>query len=420
MNIHTLWKSICLLALIIGGVWIYSWYKGHYGPSALDTTAVVHSMATSTDSDMATTSIAYVAGGCFWCTESDFEKLPGVLDVVSGYMGGTKDHPTYTDVSSGDTGHRESVKIVYDPQKLSYKQLVFWLLRHSDPTDADGSFFDRGTQYASAIFYSNQTEKTDALTVIQKITALEIFPKPIVTAVLPAGSFWIAESYHQDFYRQNPIRYQYYRKGSGRDAYIASIWGSTTFGSSEYDYLFNEWRRTNTSGTHDMRMPAASLPQQTASTTASTYPWEHFIKPAPETLRATLTPLQYEVTQNNGTEKPFDNAYAEHTSAGIYVDIVSGEPLYASIDKYDSGTGWPSFTKPISPEAVLLKEDRGWFSTRTEVRSRYADSHLGHVFDDGPKDRGGKRYCMNSAALRFIPQADLVKEGYGQFVSLFK
>lgn len=148
--------------------------------------------------------------------------------------------------------------------------------------------------------------------------------------------------------------------------------------------------------------------------------WDSSKIPSKEELEKKLTKEQYRVTQQCGTEPPFNNEYWNNHRDGIYVDVVTGEPLFSSQDKYDSGTGWPSFVKPISPESVTTKEDKSLFSTRTEVKSKHGDSHLGHVFDDGPKERGGKRYCINSASLRFIPVEDLEKEGYGEYKKLFK
>lgn len=328
-----------------------------------------------------TKAVATFAGGCFWCMEPPFEKLDGVYDVVSGYTNGEKKNPTYEEVSSGITGHVEAVQVTYDPSKISYKDLleVFW--RQVDPTDAGGQFVDKGSQYVSAIFYHDEEQKKAALASKEKLAESGRFSKPIVTKILPAKAFYKAEDYHQDYYKKSSLQYKFYRNNSGRDQFLDQVWGKSR------DY-------------HPSHKIA-------------------FIKPPKEELKKMLTAEQYKVTQENGTERPFQNAYAELKDDGIYVDIVSGEPLFSSKDKFDSGTGWPSFTKPLVPSNIVEKEDRGFFSVRTEVRSKLADSHLGHVFDDGPKPTG-KRYCMNSAALRFIPAKDLAKEGYKQFESLFK
>ncbi|SPF43397.1 Peptide methionine sulfoxide reductase MsrA/MsrB (Includes: Peptide methionine sulfoxide reductase MsrA; Peptide methionine sulfoxide reductase MsrB) [Candidatus Desulfosporosinus infrequens] len=311
--------------------------------------------------------LATFAGGCFWCMVKPFEELPGVIKVTSGYTGGTLENPSYEEVCSKATGHYEAVQITFDAELLPYKMLLEIYWRQIDPTNPRGQFFDQGQSYQTAIFYHNQDQQRQAQESKQILENSGRFNEPIVTEILPAAAFYPAEEYHQGYHRKDPIKYIRYRQGSGRDAFLEKHW------SKDKDE---------------------------------------------ELLRSKLTQLQYEVTQEGGTELPFKNEYWNNEKTGIYVDIISGDPLFSSLDKFDSGCGWPSFSKPLSPEVVKEKPDFRHSMHRTEVLSAKTGAHLGHVFNDGPTPEG-LRYCINSAALRFIPKEEIEKEGYGEYRSLF-
>ncbi len=357
---------------------------------------------------------AVFAGGCFWCVESDFEKAPGIIDIISGYSGGRTKNPTYKSYASA--GHREVVFIVYDPTKVTYAGLVEYLLKHIDPTDRTGSFIDKGLQYSPAIYYATPEEKKEAQRVVKAIEEMKVLRGRVTVPILPRQAFWPAEEYHQNYHNSNASQYATYRATCGRDVFVKKLWGAAAAQLTIPGAFPDE---AQVAKAEQDTVDAAADKALESDATENNSPWLKFKKPAERELRRKLTNIQFEVTQKSGTEVAFRNPLWNNHEVGLYVDIVSGEPLFASTDKFDSGTGWPSFVKPVDPKLIVTREDRSEQPVRTEVRSRIADSHLGHVFTDGPPARGGLRFCINSASLRFIPKRKLETEGYGEFLKLF-
>jgi peptide methionine sulfoxide reductase msrA/msrB len=363
-----------------------------YGNSSSEPVVVMEATGNEPVADLvADTQTMIVAGGCFWCVESDLEKLTGVLSVVSGYSGGTTQNPTYENYGAG--GHREVVKVTYDPGQISFADILIVTLKTTDPTDDTGTFGDRGDKYSAAFYYESPAEQQIITDLIAEVDEQGPYDAPLAIDVEERASFWPAEDYHQDYYKGalSQLKYKYYRNASGRDRFIDTYWGDDGY-TTELP-----WRNTT-------------------STNNQTYMWSNYQKPSQAELKQELDPLVYTVTQEDGTERAGTSPLDKIEEAGIYVDVLSGEPLYSSKDKFDSGTGWPSFVKPITPGAVTEHEDKKLFSVRTETRSAIADNHLGHVFNDGPADRGGLRYCMNGAALRFVPKTEMEEQGYGDFL----
>lgn len=321
----------------------------------------------------------YLAGGCFWGIEAYMKKLPGVADTDVGYANGNTENPTYEQVCGGDTGYAETVKVVYDPDTITTEQLLDGFFKVVDPTSVNKQGNDRGDQYRSGIYYTEEEDKAIAKEAVAK--QQKKYTAPIVTEVLPLKNFYLAEEYHQDYLDKNPGGYCHINL---KDA----------------DQFIKE------EGLDKKDLSSLIRP-------------ENYPVPSDEQLKKQLTPIQYKVTQENDTERPYTNEYADTFDKGIYVDVVTGEPLFCSLDKFQSGCGWPSFTKPIIPEVLTEKKDTSFNMVRTEVRSRAGNTHLGHVFNDGPAESGGLRYCINSASIRFVPYDKMDSEGYGFLMQIF-
>lgn len=332
--------------------------------------------------------LATFAWWCFWCMQPAFDETPWVIQTYVGYAWWDQRTATYDKVSMGHTKHREWIQITYDPSKVDYKTLLEVFRKQIDPTNPNGQFYDTGFQYTTAIYTHDSEQELRAQESKKLLEWSGRYSKPIATVIEPYTTFFPSEEYHQKYYLKAAARYASYKTWSGRQARVHD--------QEDLKIFDNQIIQTQEPVDHSI-----------------------FQKPSSQELKKTLSSLQYKVTQEEGTEMPFENEYWDEHRDGLYVDIVSWEPLFTSFDKYDSGTGRPSFTKPINPEAIRTKDDYKLWVKRTEVRSTYADSHLGHVFDDGPVESWGLRYCMNSASMAFVPVEDLEKRGYGIYKVLF-
>lgn len=330
-----------------------------------------------------------LAGGCFWCTEAYLQEHPGILEAISGYAGGSEKDASYLKVSTGKTPHREAVQIKYDPKIISTEEVLDLYWSHIDPTDSEGQFADKGFQYTTAIFYHDDEQKSVALDSKMRLEKSGLFKKKIATEILPFESFFEAEEYHQDYYKKAADHYERYKKASGRAGFVEETWAK----DAAIQFLKSEQQKM--SKNNDYKYTDEEIAEKLKN----------------------LDPLAYHVVAENGTESPFNNAYWDNKAEGIYVDVVTGKPLFSSTHKYDSGTGWPSFWRTIDDDSVTMHEDNSLSISRTEIRSE--GGHVGHVFEDGPTEEGGRRFCTNSASLRFVPKEKMAEEGYGEYLHLF-
>lgn len=315
----------------------------------------------------------YFSGGCFWGVEGYFSRIKGVLSAQSGYANGRTAHPSYEDVIRHDTGHAETVKVQYDPQQITLNELLQHFFRIINPTTLNRQGNDIGTQYRSGIYTTSQHEQAQVAAALIQLQSR--YAQPVVVENVPLQNFYPAEDYHQHYLAKNPLGYCH------------------------------------------IDLSLANLPL-TDATVEPAFLADQFQKPNEQALRQVLTDAQYQITQHSGTERAFTHEYNAEHRRGIYVDVVSGEPLFNAKDKYDAGCGWPSFTQPIQTEQIVEHADHSHGMSRVEVRSKIGDSHLGHVFPDGPRDKGGLRYCINGHSLLFIPQEEMAEKGYGAWQPL--
>lgn len=473
-------KSLLIILLFMGVIWSYLFFYNNNEKKSLETKSTNSSNLEE----------AYFAWGCFWCMEGIFEAQEGVIEAIAWYAGGKKETANYGKVSSWETKHREWVKIIYNPDIISFEKLseLFWT--QIDPTDPEGQFADKWFHYTTALFYNNETEKSILEKSKKVLEESGKFDKKIVTKILPFTTFFKAEEYHQDYYKKSSLKYSAYKKWSGRKDFIEDNWKDRIDELEKEDIknnnkwyknystkaLKNSWDKDivlffhadwcSTCKSFEKKVLSEKIPEnililkvdfdsnlelrkkynivtQTSFVLVDNkwnlkkrWIWARWIKNitdkieeyensnkevakvyTKEELKARLTPLQYKVTQEGGTEKPFENKYWDNKKEWIYVDIVDRTALFSSTDKFESGTGWPAFTKPIDENFLTEENDYSLFWKRTEIKS--GSSHLWHVFEDGPSEKGGLRYCINSAALDFVPKNELKGTKYERYLNLF-
>lgn len=310
----------------------------------------------------------YLAGGCFWGLQLYMDNIPGVLNTKVGYANGGTQNPSYEAVCTG-SGHAETVRVEYDADIMPLPFLLELFFDVIDPVSVNRQGHDTGVQYRTGIYYESDADRSVIESALKGLSGR--LGRPVAVECAPLVQFCPAESYHQKYLDKHPTGYCHIGLNKIKQAKHALV-NPTRYSSKD--------------------------------------------QPA---LKQSLSPLQYEVTQHAATEPPFQNEYNDEFREGIYVDVTTGEPLFSSFDKFQSSCGWPSFSKPIDPFTVREHQDHSFGMRRTEVKSRVGNAHLGHVFLDGPRQSGGLRYCINSAALRFIPKEDMEREGYGEYSSLF-